>query len=44
MGGEVLSLAKVICSSVGKCQGQEKGVGGLGAWSGEGIGGFGDRT
>ena len=28
MGGEALSLAKIICSSVGKCQ--EAGMGGFG--------------
>jgi hypothetical protein len=40
MGGEALSLAKIICPSTGECQGQEVEVGGLG--SREGIGGFGD--
>jgi hypothetical protein len=41
MGGEALGLVKVIYPSVGECQGQEAGVGGLvsrGRW--EGIGGF----
>jgi hypothetical protein len=28
MGGEALSLVKVLCPSIGKCQGQEVGVGG----------------
>ena len=31
MGGEALGLVKIICSSIGKCQGQEAGVGGLGS-------------
>jgi hypothetical protein len=43
MGGEALGLAKIICPSTGKCQGQEAGVGGLGSRVGEGKGGFGDR-
>jgi hypothetical protein len=30
MEGEALGLAKIICPSTGKCQGQEAGVGGLG--------------
>jgi hypothetical protein len=30
MGGESLGLAKIICSSTGVCQGQEKGLDGLG--------------
>jgi hypothetical protein len=29
MGGEVLGSVKSLCSSMGKCQGQEVGVGGL---------------
>jgi hypothetical protein len=29
MGGEALGLVKVLCPSVGDCQGQEEGVGGL---------------
>ena len=29
MGGEALGLAKIICLSIGECQGQEAGVGGL---------------
>jgi hypothetical protein len=29
MGGETLDPVKVLCSSVGKCQGQEAGVGEL---------------
>jgi hypothetical protein len=39
MGGEALGLAKIICLSIGECQGQE--VGGLGSRvRGEGIGDF----
>ena len=30
MGGEALGPVKVLCPSVGECQGQELGVGGLG--------------
>jgi hypothetical protein len=42
MGGEALSLVKILCHSTGDCQGQEVGVGGLGtrAGGGEGIGYF----
>jgi hypothetical protein len=29
MGGEALSLVKVLCASIGECQGQEVGVGWL---------------
>jgi hypothetical protein len=29
MGGETLSPVKALCLSVGECQGQEEGVGGL---------------
>jgi hypothetical protein len=29
MGGEALGLVKVICPNIGKCQGQEAGVGRL---------------
>ena len=34
MGGEALGPVKVLCPSIGECQGQEAGVGGLGsrAW------------
>jgi hypothetical protein len=32
MVGEALGLAKIICFSTGKCQGQEVGVGGLGRY------------
>jgi hypothetical protein len=31
MGGEALGLVKVLCPSVGECQFQEVGVGGLGS-------------
>jgi hypothetical protein len=27
---------KIICPSIGECQGQEAGVGGLGSWEGGG--------
>jgi hypothetical protein len=41
MGGEALGLAKIICPSIGECQGQEAEVDGLGSrGSGEGIGDF----
>jgi hypothetical protein len=43
MGGEALGLVKIICPRTGECQGQEAGVGGLGAGQVEGIGGFRDR-
>jgi hypothetical protein len=42
MGGEALGIEKIICPSTGECQGQEAGVGGLGAGQGEGIGGLGE--
>jgi hypothetical protein len=29
MGGEALGSVKVLCPSIGECQGQEAGVGGL---------------
>jgi hypothetical protein len=29
MGGEALGPVKVLCPSIGECQGQEVGVGGL---------------
>jgi hypothetical protein len=29
MGGEALGPVKVLCPSIGDCQGQEAGVGGL---------------
>jgi hypothetical protein len=34
MGGEALGLVKIICPSIGECQGQEAGVGGLGSRAG----------
>jgi hypothetical protein len=41
MGEEALGLMKVICPSVGECQGQEEGVGVLvNRGKGEGIGTF----
>ena len=40
MGGEALGLVKVLCSSIGECQGQEAGVGGLGSWAGGWGGGY----
>jgi hypothetical protein len=39
MGGEALGPVKVLCLSVGECQGQEVGVGGL-VEQGEGRGSF----
>jgi hypothetical protein len=42
MGGEALGLAKIICPSIGECQGQEVGMGGL--WSrGTGYWGLSER-
>jgi hypothetical protein len=41
MGGEALSLVKIICPSTGECQSQEAGVGELGSRAGEGEGIFG---
>ena len=38
----MLGIAKIICPITKECQGQEAGVGGLGAGLGECIGGFGD--
>ena len=41
MGGEALSPVKILCPSIGECQGQEAGVGGLvSRGGGDGIGGF----
>jgi hypothetical protein len=31
MGGEALGPVKILCPSIGECQGQEAGVGGLGS-------------
>jgi hypothetical protein len=44
MGREALGLANIICPSIGECQGQEVGVGGLGNRAGEGIGDFREET
>ena len=39
MGGEALGLLKALCPSVGECEGQEAGVGGLvSRGMGEGLG------
>jgi hypothetical protein len=39
MGGEALGPLKVLCPTIGECQGQEAGVGGLvSRRMGEGIG------
>ena len=41
MGGKVLGPVKALCPSVGECQGQEAGVGGLvNRRSGEQLGVF----
>jgi hypothetical protein len=43
MGGEAVGLVKILCPSIGECQGQEVGVGGLGSrieGTGEVIGDF----
>jgi hypothetical protein len=43
MGREDLGLAKILCPSIGRCQGQEAGVGGLESREREeGIGAFQD--
>jgi hypothetical protein len=44
MGGEAFGLGKIICPSIGECQGQEGGVGGVGSggW-GWGYRGFSER-
>ena len=36
MGGEALGPVKVLCHSIGECQGQKVGVGGLGSREREG--------
>jgi hypothetical protein len=41
MGGEALGPVKALWPSIGECQGQEVGVGGLGSGGG-GIGDFWD--
>jgi hypothetical protein len=43
MGGEALGLVNILCPSIGECQGQEVGVGGVGK-QGEGIGDFREET
>ena len=43
MGGEALGLAKIICLSIGECQGQEARVGGLGSRVGVGYRGLLER-
>jgi hypothetical protein len=41
MGGNALGPVKVLCPSIGECQGQDVGVGGLvNRGSSKGIGGF----
>jgi hypothetical protein len=40
VGGEALGPVKVLCPSIGECQGQEAGVGGLGRGEREGDRGF----
>jgi hypothetical protein len=42
MGGEALGLVKIICPSIGECQGQEVGEGGFGIRARENIGDFWD--
>jgi hypothetical protein len=45
MGVEALNPVKVLCPSIGECQGQEAGVGGLGSRGrGDEIGVFGGAT
>jgi hypothetical protein len=45
MGGDDLDPGKVLCSSIGECQGQEAGVGGLMSRGiREGIGHFQEET
>ena len=43
MGEEALGLAKIICPSIGECQVQEAGVGGLGSRAGGGYRGLSER-
>jgi hypothetical protein len=44
VGEEALGLAKILCPSIGECQDQEVGVGGLRSRGrGEGLGGFSER-
>ena len=45
MGGKALGPVKVLCPSIGECQGQEAGVGGLvNRGRGEAIRVFGGET
>jgi hypothetical protein len=45
MGGKALGPVKALSPSVGECQGQEAGVGGLvSRRRGDGMGGFGGET
>jgi hypothetical protein len=45
MGGEALGPVKIICPSIGECQGQEVGVGELvSRGRGEGMRVFGGKT
>jgi hypothetical protein len=45
MGEEALDPVKALCPSIGECQGQEVGVGGLGSSGGGGTKGiFGGET
>jgi hypothetical protein len=39
VGGEALASVKAVCPSVGECQGQEAGVGGLVSRDGVGVDG-----
>jgi hypothetical protein len=43
MGREALDLVKIICPSIGECQGQEAGVGGLENRVGGGYRGLSER-
>jgi hypothetical protein len=43
MGGEALGLVKILCPSIGECQGQEAGVGELGNGEGGEDRGFSKR-
>jgi hypothetical protein len=43
MGGEALGLAKILCPSIGECQGQEVGNGWVGGQGEEGYRGFSER-
>jgi hypothetical protein len=43
MGREALGLAKILCPSIGECQGQKVGMGGLGSRAGGGYKGLSER-